>query len=276
MDIRSFLNNDFEVIDLEEKYHESKHDFENMFLIQKKVLNSTKKTIRINATACTHISSTCLIILSSIFLISKEKDKDIKITFDRKSKIVEKLKKNGFININNSNPNTIPLNIVDNEDNIEKIITSLIELSPLKGLDSTKKDTLKSKLYEIPNNALTHSGSKYGAIYCGFYTTKNVFCFSMYDLGIGIPCSVRKYAGNDTITAFEAINWALQSGNTTKKTDYTRGLGFTLLEEFRKTGSGKISLISEDILYESTKNGISYKNMINKVPGTLFTIKISV
>lgn len=69
----------------------------------------------------------------------------------------------------------------------------------------------------------------------------------------------------------------MEKGHTTRVEDYPRGIGFTLLEEFRGQFKGKISIITEDILYTSRENGKSSFTKLNqKVKGTLFTLKITV
>lgn len=89
-----FSNIEPEKIELEEKYIESKSSIIKMFEIQEKVLNSKNKNIQINAIKCKYISPTCLAILSSIALISK--DKNIRISFRRGSKLLNTLVDNRF------------------------------------------------------------------------------------------------------------------------------------------------------------------------------------
>lgn len=79
MDISKIFGINVEIINLNNKYYENKKDITKMFNIQEQILNSSKKKIRINATNCTYISPTCMIILSSIRLISQEQNKDIRI-----------------------------------------------------------------------------------------------------------------------------------------------------------------------------------------------------
>ncbi len=81
---------EYEKIELEEKYVETKLSITKMFEIQEKVINSENNNIQIDATKCTYISSTCLAILSSIALISQ--DKNIRISFTKKSKLLNTLK----------------------------------------------------------------------------------------------------------------------------------------------------------------------------------------
>jgi len=123
---------------------------------------------------------------------------------------------------------------------------------------------------------LTHSKSEEGIICHGYYKNKKTFTFSIYDLGIGIPQAVRNYK-NEELDSEEALKWALKKGNTTQDTDYPRGMGFTIVEEFRKEFKGKITIITEDILYTVKENGKEKISKLGKkIKGTLFTLKISV
>ncbi|MEG0529064.1 MAG: hypothetical protein RR578_01825 [Bacilli bacterium] len=209
-------------------------------------------------------------------MISQEQHKDIKVIIKRDSSFATKLTKYGFITIEETLKNNIPLNVLYKEDEILDVITKLIECSPLKNLDDYKKDTLKSKLYEIPSNSLFHSNSDQGVLYSGYYLKGHDFYFSIYDIGIGIPNSVRKHLNNENLSSRDALSWAFKEGNTTKITDYPRGVGFTLLEEFRKEVKGKILLITEDIYYEAKNKYNKFNFLPNSVRGTLFTFKISV
>ena len=83
---------EYEKIELEERYIETKACIIKMFEIQEKVINSENNNIQIDATKCTYISSTCLAILSSIALISQ--DKNIRISFTKKSRLLNTLQNN--------------------------------------------------------------------------------------------------------------------------------------------------------------------------------------
>lgn len=266
---------EYEVIELENIYREKQSDIVKMFEIQEKILNS-KRDIRINAVNCSYISPTCLAILSSVLLVPTQRK--IKITLVKSSKLLKTLTENGLINIEKSNKrNNIPLNKIFSEDEATEIIDKLIKLSPLKNLPEEDKAILYSKLFEIPSNSLTHSKSKYGMICLGYYTNKKTFYFSIYDLGIGIPESVREYTKNKDMETIETFKWALTKGNSTRQDDFPRGLGFTILEEFRENFHGKITLISENVIYTAKERGnIIFKKIEKNIKGTLFTLKIKV
>lgn len=123
---------------------------------------------------------------------------------------------------------------------------------------------------------MTHSLSENGIICHGYYNNKKTFTFSIYDLGIGIPNSVRYFKNDNNISSIDALKWALEKGNSTKKSDYPRGIGFSLLEEFRNDFKGKITIITEDVLYTSQNNKSKFKKMNKTIKGTLFTLQIVV
>lgn len=85
---------EYERIELEGSYIETKASIIKMFEIQERVINSKNNNIQIDATKCTYISATCLAILSSIALISK--DKNIRISFTKKSRLLNTLIENRF------------------------------------------------------------------------------------------------------------------------------------------------------------------------------------
>lgn len=266
-----------EKIKLKSVYHEETKDFEQMFKIQQQVINSQKRTIQLDATECQYISPTCFIILSSLILYANE-NKKMQIKFkDKTDKLRQTLINNGLIistEFSKSNK-TLPLNKIEDEDDAQDKISQLVEMSQLKNLPQEKKDEIISRLYEIPSNALNHSQSSYGIICCGYYTNKKEFVFSVYDLGIGIPKAVRNHLKKPNMSAKAAINWALKEGNSTSADEYSRGLGFVLLEDFRKLFNGKITLISENVVYLSS-NRIVKHYLTTNMPGTLYTIKIMV
>ena len=278
MDIRWIFSNAL-IIDLQKIYNENINNISKMFEIQKKVLESNARQIRINATECEYISPTCLTILSSVRLIAIQQSKDIKIVIKGNSKFQKLLIEKGFINVSKESKEKsyIPLQLIKDEDSIVPLVSELVELSPLKDKMESEKNIIKSKLYEIAINPINHSKSNSGAIYSGYYRKKSEFYFSVYDMGIGIPQSVRNFKSDNSIDSETAIRWALESGHTTMNSDYSRGIGFSLLEEFRGNYKGTITIISEDIVYEATgTDNSTFKKIENKIPGTLFTLKIMV
>lgn len=276
MDIKNIFDTNTEIINLNNKYYERKEDILSMFKIQENVIKSDKHKIRINATNCEYISPTCMIILSSIRLISQSQHKDIKIIIKGNSNFAKELEECGFISIEKSSPNSIPLNVIFKEEQIPVVISKLFELSPLKKLDNEKKVNLQSRLYEIPNNALTHSKSLNGILYSGYYKKDGNFYFSIYDMGIGIPNSVRDYLKEPNMLSKDALFWAFKEGNSTIRTDYPRGVGLSLLETFRQSVKGKILILTDNVYYEAKNSFTNCSNLPQKVRGTLFTFKISV
>ena len=275
MDIRSFLSNYADTTKLKNKYNESVKDIKEMFDIQTEFINSSKPQFILNATECTYISPPCLIILSSLQLICLEQQKKLTIKLKYGSKLDKLLKHSGFIQTSKISNSSVPFTIIHSDDEIEELITKIVELSPLKNEDKTTKQTIISRLYELPANSIEHSKNNNGVLCCAYYTTKKEFCFCIYDLGIGIPNSVREHKNNKHLSSKEALEWALKESHTTM-TSYPRGLGFTTIEEFRKKYNGTFKIITENVMYSAIHTEKKIKNFNKTIRGTLFMIKIMV
>lgn len=132
-------------------------------------------------------------------------------------------------------------------------------------------DKLKKKIvegiYEIFNNAVIHSETKEGIFTCGqFFPNVNRIEFMITDLGIGIKNKINTSLGSD-FDSIEAINWAMDGNNTTKK-DVSGGIGLKILKEFITLNKGKIQVISNNGFWEMSENGINTKFFDNDFPGT--------
>ena len=125
---------------------------------------------------------------------------------------------------------------------------------------------------EMYNNAIEHSegivlGTKY------FKLQKNIYNFSCYDTGVGIPQKVISTINNIESNR-EAFEWAMTDGNSTIA-GVPRGLGLGLLKSFVQANDGRIRVCSGNILYEySRKKGKNIIELNNQFYGTLFEMDI--
>lgn len=162
-------------------------------------------------------------------------------------------------------------NIVRQYDDVFKIVTEITKEAPVKMSDELSAIFI-SKIGEMYNNALEHSegivlGTKY------FKLQKNIYNFSCYDTGIGIPKKVISSI-NDIETSVEAFEWAMMDGNSTTF-GIPRGLGLGMLNSFVKANNGRIRICSGNILYEyNKKNGKNIIELENEFRGTLFEMDI--
>ncbi len=115
-------------------------------------------------------------------------------------------------------------------------------------VSSQLQDAIICQVLEIYLNAFEHSNSQTGVFSCGQnYPQAGTLQLTVVDFGIGIPTSVRALPQNATISTTEALNWAFQSGNSTKNdTGVSRGAGLHLLKEFVKKNNGNLMIFSND------------------------------
>jgi len=92
---------------------------------------------------------------------------------------------------------------------------------------------------ELYLNAFDHSHSPVGVLSCGqHYPKLGVLQLSVVDFGIGIAASVKSLPQYQTLPTLDALEWALQAGNSTQQQDISRGLGLHLLQSFIQGNGG--------------------------------------
>ena len=134
----------------------------------------------------------------------------------------------------------------------------------------------KNKVFEVYQNAVTHSESEIGVFACGqFFPQKQRLDFTIADAGIGIRQAVRRYFDNNQINSVPALKWALEPHHTTKKGAHPGGLGLTFLQEFARLNKGKIQIVSRFGFYQLSTSGESFAKMSVDFPGTAITIEIN-
>lgn len=131
----------------------------------------------------------------------------------------------------------------------------------------------QSSIFEIARNTSDHSRTS-KIIFSGQYYPKlDELRISIADLGIGIPGTVF-----NSTPAFrsdsERINYATQSGMTSRKNEHARGLGlFNIKETLR--GSGEITIISQFGTWKQDIDGcVTLQELVNPFPGTIINITL--
>lgn len=147
-----------------------------------------------------------------------------------------------------------------------------------KGIPQMTPGLLKKfreSIFEIFSNAVIHSDTQLGIFSCGqFFPGKHRLDFSIADLGIGIQKNVKRNVGL-TLTAEQAIIWALEGQNTTKTGSIPGGLGLKLLRDFILMNAGRIQIISDTGYWELSGKTESTKAFSQPFPGTIVNIEIN-
>lgn len=131
----------------------------------------------------------------------------------------------------------------------------------------------QSSIFEIARNTSDHSRTS-KIIFSGQYYPKlDELRISIADLGIGIPRTVFNSTPN-FYSDSERIDYATQSGMTSRKNEHARGLGlFNIKETLR--GSGEITIISQFGTWkQNIEGGVTIQELANPFPGTIINITL--
>lgn len=198
---------------------------------------------------------------------------------------VEKiLSKNGFLSnyggkrIPDKWGTTIPYQRFEVQDDryfANYVATELVRRAEMPQMSSGLIKKFRESVFEIFSNSVIHSQTKLGIFSCGQYFPKrNRLDFSVVDLGIGIRQNIKQSIGFD-FPAEQAIAWATQGNNTTKRGRIPGGLGLKLLSEFIKLNDGRIQIVSDAGYFCLQKDRSFVKRFSQPFPGTAVSIEIN-
>ena len=155
------------------------------------------------------------------------------------------------------------------------IETELIHCAEIPAMSPGLRKKFRENIFEIFSNAVLHSRTEQGIFSCGqFFPKRNEIDFSVTDLGIGIRQNVKENTGLD-LSPEDAIAWATEGRNTTKRGQIPGGLGLKLLREFIDLNGGRIQIVSDagDWLREQRKT--SAARLSQFFPGTVVSVEIN-
>jgi phosphoglycolate phosphatase-like HAD superfamily hydrolase len=134
-------------------------------------------------------------------------------------------------------------------------------------------------IFEIFENARTHGRCEYIHT-CGQYfpnTSSARLDMTIVDMGNTITNSVNSYLthlNKDALPAHDAIEWAIQTGNTTK-TDRSGGLGLGLLMDFIRLNKGGVQFVSGEGYLEFREGKIRKEIIAEGFPGTFVNMEFN-
>jgi len=131
-------------------------------------------------------------------------------------------------------------------------------------------------LMEIFSNAVIHSETKMGIFVCGqYFHMRHRLDFTIADLGIGIKGNLNNKIGLK-LPADDAIHWAMEGNNTTKRGPIPGGLGLKLLREFIRVNNGRLQIVSDLGYWDQHPDGkVEKAVMPHRFPGTIVNIEIN-
>ncbi len=194
------------------------------------------------------------------------------------------LSKNGFLShygrerIPDRWGTTIPYQRFDVKDDryfAGYIETELMHRSEIPSMSVGLLKKFRESIFEIFSNAVLHSRTEQGIFSCGqFFPARHQLDFSVADLGIGIPQNVKENTGID-FAPEEAITWATEGHNTTKRGQIPGGLGLKLLGEFIDLNGGRIQIVSDAGYWRREKRKTVAARLSQPFPGTVVSVEIN-
>ena len=151
----------------------------------------------------------------------------------------------------------------------------LIDRSEIPELSRGLSKELHKSIFEIFNNAMSHSRTELGIFSCGqFFPRRNRLDFTVADLGVGIRQNVTEHLRRE-VSAVEAIVWATEESNTTKDGPVPGGLGLKLLGEFIDLNEGCLQIVSDAGYWRRARKQFSTGQLGFPFPGTIVNIEIN-
>lgn len=128
---------------------------------------------------------------------------------------------------------------------------------------------------ELFANSSLHSESSVQVSVAGqFFPKTNRLSFVISDGGVGIEGSLRK-AGIPIKGPAEAIDWAMQSNNTSRQGDIPGGLGLRLLRDFVEANDGVLTVASLEGVWTQSGSDVLKRTMRRPFPGTAVILEIN-
>lgn len=156
----------------------------------------------------------------------------------------------------------------------EHLVSLFSPRRDLRIRESTK-DSLITNLLEVFANSSMHSESRPGIFACGqLFPQRQELAYNVSDCGTGLYNKV-KLSHPNILYDYEAIDWALQQGNTTKPTNVTGGLGLANLDQFAANYGGRIEIVTGRAVYLRQGKKVEYNSIGSPYYGTSVTLSIN-
>ncbi len=134
---------------------------------------------------------------------------------------------------------------------------------------------LQESVFEIFGNAATHAETLLGIYSCGqFYRSKHRLRFTLTDLGIGFRRNIESRLGL-VLSGEQAIDWAMNLGNTSRVGPVPGGLGLKLLREFITKNGGRLQIASDTGYWELTEGRSERSQFPCAFPGSVVNIEFN-
>ncbi|WBL42303.1 hypothetical protein PBT90_16325 [Algoriphagus halophytocola] len=136
------------------------------------------------------------------------------------------------------------------------------------------RDDIIDHFCEIFSNIGLHARTNDPVFACGqFYPKKKVLKFTLVDLGIGFYEPIGEFLGSRIQSPLDAINWALEDGNTTK-IDAIGGSGLSRLKLYCEEHGHIFQILTDGVCWTNGAGIFKHWEM-EKFPGTTINLEFS-
>lgn len=129
-------------------------------------------------------------------------------------------------------------------------------------LSQDDKDHLKNAYMELFNNYTEHAQTEKPVYVCGQFFPKNgQLIFTLTDVGMGFLSPIRAYTAQSTlpiIEAKDAIIWAMQGNNSTRKSEGFGGGGLKDIARFCEQPKRKFHIITDGVYAKFEAGKVSH------------------
>lgn len=173
----------------------------------------------------------------------------------------------------------IPIRKFDmkNEELVEEYIYRyILKSSMVPKMSSGAQRKVYRSIFEIYQNSVMHSDADFNMVCGQYFNYRGTMALTMVEVGrtfrdnvCGHNPEYREFSGK------QAIEWAVEAGNTTKQASETGGLGLDLIREFLKLNKGKLQILSSDGYWEEKKGVILAKDCDSSFQGSVVNIEFN-
>lgn len=226
-------------------------------------------------------------VLGTIIEILESKGK--RIVLENFNNAVETiLRKNGFLtqyghdSINDNYQTSIKYQkfnpkAIEDDFNFERYIqTELLSKSDFPSHSKLLGKHITLRIFELYENARTHGLCNFIHA-CGQYFPRKPekpLNITIVDTGKNFQENVCQFL-NKNVNAIDAIDWAIQNGNTTKTGNISGGLGLDLIFQFIQHNKGKIQIISSNGFWEWHRGNTTKLLLNNTFNGTIANLRFN-
>jgi anti-anti-sigma regulatory factor len=164
--------------------------------------------------------------------------------------------------------------VTDGNDFQKYIDNQLLGYGSFPSMSKEVRVKIIKSILEIFDNAHIHGGCGY--VYtCGqYFPSMDILKFSISDMGVTVRKKVNDFfKSGSSISGKDAIEWAVEKGNTTKS--IPGGLGISLIREFLKLNEGAIHILSSNGFWRETRGVVDSRNIAPRFLGTVVTFEFN-